>query len=670
MPQIINSNIASLNSQRSLNMSQTQLATALQRLSSGLRINSAKDDAAGLAIAERFTTQIRGLNQAARNSNDGISLAQTAEGAMAEISNNLQRIRELSVQSANATNSSTDRAALQSEVAQLLAEIDRVANSTEFNSVKLIDGTFTSQQFQVGANANQTITVSSIASAKSSDLGLGAGSVTGTAVAGTLSTGEVTINGFDVGAVGTRSAKDIAAAINGNSSITDSGVTATAANSVSAAFSAVANTGSAAATGLRLTAATLPNTNGDLTLNGTSIDAASSASELATNINAKQGTTGVTATVGSSSSQTAMNAFTTTVGGTYTLQVGGVTLFSAAAAGVTAANVDTAIGTTHAAALAAAGVTSTGTAAGGDLVFLKADGSNLSVVETSGAGFTAGGFFGKTSATTSTSTYYGSVSLSASNVITVGGNAPSKAGFNAGTFGPTGTYSLAVNGTALAFDMSTGAYGMSIDATEVVSAINNNSTLATAGITASYSASTGRITVTRADGDNITLQETDNHANLTTEGNPGFADAVAGTGGGVGTLVTSYGTVTLASTKDLAIAGTNPADAGFAAGSYGGLSVATVAGANAAITAVDAALATISSSRASLGAYQNRFSSVISNLQTTAENLTASRSRIQDADFAAETAALTRAQILQQSGVAMLAQANALPNNVLALLRG
>ena len=171
MPQVINTNVLSLNAQRNLNKSGSDLATSLQRLSSGLRINSAKDDAAGLAIANRMTSQIRGLNQAARNANDGISLAQTAEGGLGTVTNSLQRIRELSVQSANATNSATDRAALQSEAAQLIAEIDRVASTSSFNGVKLLDGTFTSQQFQVGADANQTISVSSIASARTADLG-------------------------------------------------------------------------------------------------------------------------------------------------------------------------------------------------------------------------------------------------------------------------------------------------------------------------------------------------------------------------------------------------------------------------------------------------------------------------------------------------------------------
>ena len=151
MPQTINTNIASLNAQRNLNASQSSLATSMQRLSSGLRVNSAKDDAAGLAIAERMNAQVRGMNVAIRNSNDGISLAQTAEGAMNEIGNNLQRIRELAVQSSNATNSQSDRDALQSEVDQLVAEIDRVANQTSFNGTKLLDGSFAGALFQIGA---------------------------------------------------------------------------------------------------------------------------------------------------------------------------------------------------------------------------------------------------------------------------------------------------------------------------------------------------------------------------------------------------------------------------------------------------------------------------------------------------------------------------------------
>jgi len=171
MPNVINTNIMSLNAQRNLNTSGAALATSLQRLSSGLRINSAKDDAAGLAISERFTTQIRGLDVAVRNANDGISLAQTAEGAMVEIGNNLQRIRELAVQSANASNSASDRQALNAEAAQLLAEIDRIANQTSFNGTKLLDGSFSGALFQIGADAGQTIGLSQIVDANLDALG-------------------------------------------------------------------------------------------------------------------------------------------------------------------------------------------------------------------------------------------------------------------------------------------------------------------------------------------------------------------------------------------------------------------------------------------------------------------------------------------------------------------
>ncbi|MBB1133958.1 flagellin, partial [Stenotrophomonas sp. I18B00994] len=183
MAQVINTNVMSLNAQRNLSTSGNSLATTIQRLSSGLRINSAKDDAAGLAISERFSTQIRGLDVAVRNANDGISLAQTAEGAMVEIGNNLQRIRELSVQSANATNSDSDREALNGEVKQLTSEIDRVARQTNFNGTSLLDGTFSGAQFQIGADAGQTIGINSIVNARTSSLGSGLFAATQTSTA-------------------------------------------------------------------------------------------------------------------------------------------------------------------------------------------------------------------------------------------------------------------------------------------------------------------------------------------------------------------------------------------------------------------------------------------------------------------------------------------------------
>ncbi|WP_042413555.1 flagellin [Comamonas aquatica] len=167
----INTNVVSINAQRNLGLSGGSLATSMQRLSSGLRVNSAKDDAAGLAIAERMNTQVKGLAVASRNANDGISLAQTAEGALGKVGDMLQRMRELAVQSGNATNSKTDREALQAELKQLRDEVDRVAKTTSFNGAKLLDGSFTGAVFQVGANSGDNITVGALANTKVDKLG-------------------------------------------------------------------------------------------------------------------------------------------------------------------------------------------------------------------------------------------------------------------------------------------------------------------------------------------------------------------------------------------------------------------------------------------------------------------------------------------------------------------
>ncbi|MDN5882466.1 MAG: flagellin [Nitrosospira sp.] len=384
MAAVINTNIVSLNAQRNLNSSQSALATSLQRLSSGLRINSAKDDAAGLAISERMSSQIRGLNQAVRNANDGISMSQTAEGALGEISNNLQRIRELAVQSRNASNSASDRTALNNEVLQLKDEIDRVASTTAFNGIKLIDGSFAGQAFQVGANVGETIVISSLVDAQ-------------TAALGTTTT-----------------------------------------------YSASPATGAAASAFTAITA-------GDLTINGVSVGAVAA---------------GVDATTQGANVMAAINSIS-------------------GATGVTATN--------------AAGV--------------------LTLTGTSSAGVT-----------------------------------------------------VAISGTATTANTS----------------LSNGTTAATATVVAGFTS----------------------------------------------------------------------------------LDITTTTGADTAIASMDAALSALNAGRADLGAYQNRFSSAVSNLQTTAENLTASRSRIVDADFAAETATLSRNQVLQQAGTAMLAQANAMPQSVLALLRG
>ncbi|MGK2940749.1 MAG: flagellin [Immundisolibacter sp.] len=254
MPQIINSNINALTAQRNLNRSEGDLATSLQRLSSGLRINSAKDDAAGLSISDRMTAQIRGLNQAVRNANDGISIAQVSEGALSEVTNALQRMRELAVQSANDTNSATDRASLQKEVSQLAQEISRIATQTQFNGKSLLDGSFGTGSFQVGAYAGQTISFA-IGNAQAS--AIGSNIVSSNAHVGGALTAAADITGGNnvaaqsltvVGPTGSaavvvgadNTAKAIAAAVNAQSS--NSGVTATATNSVALASVSVAGT--------------------------------------------------------------------------------------------------------------------------------------------------------------------------------------------------------------------------------------------------------------------------------------------------------------------------------------------------------------------------------------------------------------------------------------------
>ncbi|MBP7970502.1 MAG: flagellin [Aquaspirillum sp.] len=298
MPQIINTNIMSLNSQRNLNSSQRALQTPLQRLSSGLRINSAKDDAAGLAISERLTSQIRGLNQAARNANDGISLLQTAEGSLGTVGDLLQRVRELAVQSANATNTPSDRSSLQREVSQLLSEVNRIAVATKFNGQSLLDGTFTGAKFQVGANANQTIDIS-IGSVKGNDIG----NYRLRSVSGIGSSSEVN------GPAGTKTTNSIDAQI---LTLAGNGVTATVGVSAGESAKSIADDVNAAGattgvTAFAQTEAQLYNLShaGTVTfnlygMNSTAVSIAATVtttdvSALATAVNAKTVSTGITA---------------------------------------------------------------------------------------------------------------------------------------------------------------------------------------------------------------------------------------------------------------------------------------------------------------------------------------------------------------------------------------
>jgi flagellin len=430
-----------------------------------------------------MTTQITGLNQAARNANDGISLAQTTEGALQEVTNNLQRIRELAVQSANATNSVSDRAALDQEVQQRIEEITRIAAQTSFNGRKVLDGSFGGATFQVGANVGETISLSLDASVKATDIGKVA-----------TSTGTVDLNTlFAPGA---------------------------------------------SAAGLTLAA-------GELTI--------------------KVGAAG-----------TVQN-----VTGNFTTAAGLVTAINAAAT-------------------ASAGSATTIAAVTGDEITLTAD---------------------------------------ATNALTIGGAAQSSLGFSA---------SVATSGTSL----STG-----VDAAVTAAAVEGTAAPYTLGST---TIQIGTATAVDVAGTYDTAQD--------------LVDAINSQVSGSYASIDDTNHLVISSGEAITLGGAGATALGVATAAVGGAlnaqNVKDVDGANATILSVDAALTSVSNLRSSLGAIQNRFQSVINSLQAVSENLSASRSRILDTDFASETASLTRAQILQQAGTAMVAQANSAPQNVLSLLRG
>src|SRR5471032_2216670 len=516
MPLTINTNIASLDAQNNLSKSQGSLQTSLQRLSSGLRINSAKDDAAGLAISQRFQAQISGDARASQNANDGISLAQTDEGGLATSGDLLQRIRVLAVQSANGSNSDSDRQSIQNEVSSLSAELDRVATSTQFNGQNVLDGSLTSTQFQVGANANQTINIG-IQSAKAADIG--------------------------------------------NNTLS-SGLTSTIAQAaVAVAVPANATTGAAAFNGNTVTAQTLSITSGAGVTTPVVINQGDSAKQIAASVNNQSEQSGVTA---SASTTATLSGITD-----------GAVQFTLRGANSIASDANS------------QPVTISAAVKGGDL-----------------------------------------------SALAQAVNAQ------------TGT-------TNIAASVQTAADG------------------------------TKELKLTDSTGDDIQLQDSGS-AGLATAQLRGADTTVA-----IGNTPATPGANVAVANADLVVGGhvDFTSDSGFsvsggdnsviASGNNGSslqsvskIDVSTVAGSNAALATIDAALNQINSNRASLGAIQNRFASTISNLQTTGENLSASQSRIQDTDFAAETANLTRGQILQQAGTAILAQANSLPNGVLSLLRG
>jgi flagellin len=517
MPMTINTNVASLNAQRFLGQSQGMLGTSLSRLSSGLRINSAADDAAGLAISGRMSAQIRGLNQAVRNANDGISLSQTAEGALTETTAMLQRMRELAVQSMNDTNSASDRANLQKEVAQLRLEINRIAENTQFNGKNLLDGTFNRQRFQVGANDGQELSLN-IASAKAQSLGLSTGTyvttgnMTDAATVGSNNSLQTIVNAtadsFTItGALGTEtialtdnwSAYQIADRV--NSSATDTGVTASARTYAKLGAASVTHASNGT---MIFTIQGKDGTAGEKSVSGTSI-------------------TDVIASINEHTSDTGIYAY---LDGT------------------------------------------------SDIMLFSSEGYTIGVEDLD---------FGSVTAATAT-----------------------------------------LQGMDYTGAQTTGSAATLYD-TDYSNSVSDSSFV----------------------GGSVIFETTMNN---------GYFTISAGTGTGDATQLFNVGA---AAANVLSFATTNTVE---------NLDISTRDGARTAIGTVDGALDYIANIRADLGAVQNRFESTIANLQNVSENLSASRSRILDADFASETADMTKSQILIQSGVAMLAQANQLPQQVLSLL--
>ncbi|GLS89420.1 flagellin [Psychromonas marina] len=566
MAQIINTNIMSLNAQRQLNKSQLTQNQAMERLSSGLRINSAKDDAAGLAISTGMQSQIKGINQAVRNANDGISMAQTAEGSMDEMTNILQRMRELSVQSSNDTNSASNRVSIQKEVDQLYTELDRIATTTQFNGTNLLDGSSGETTLQIGANSGESLSFS-IAGVTTSDLGLNGnlnkadlnGGRVGTA--GTTA-GDLLVNGTDIGTVAAKPGDEAGAMVDAiNLKTAETGVSATAYNMVQG------DAGSTAVTGI---------TNG-LVVNGTTLGATSSMDNLVESIN--RDVTGITASVGNDGELLLTNEG----GKDITIDGAQTDLNAAGFSGVT-----------------------TGGAGGTFTGYIALDSADDAPIAVSGNAPGGAGFLESNGAGSITS----GVATAAGAATTIGA-----------------TDNLQINGV----DIEPAAYTTD---QELIDHINTYS--GDTGVTMSGSAA-GGFQFSAEDGRDVEISS----SSPTQAGRNAALSKLGMQSEMGGKVVDSVG-----------------------------LSVTTAAGANNSIDAIDKALTKITDSRANLGAIQNRLGSTISNLENVSQNLASSNSRIQDADFAAESSKMSKAQILQQAGTSMLSQANASTQNVLSLLQG
>ncbi len=701
MAQYINTNISALNAQRNLNKSQMAGMTAMQRLSSGLRINSAKDDSAGLAIVERMTAQVRGLNQASRNANDGISIAQVAEGGLGEMSNILQRMRELAVQAANDSNSDTDRTSIQNEVQSLYDEIDRISATTDFNGVKLFSGAGADQSryIQVGAYANQSISFT-IGQTDTKTLSLNSSIAAGQTYSGRVGSavtalGDMTINGVSVGIVAVSAAATganiggLETAVNNISST--SGVTADAFNKITGARASL--DASHAVTGLTISVSATDGTAGT----PVTIDTAFSLAQLAQNINRQVG--GVDAAIGKDGNLvlTNDNGASITIGGTVSnsgLTAGDYNGFLGLKSGNGA---DIKIGTlaaTDASQMATFGFNQSvgnGAVTGDGLISIT--GQTTAALATTDLNTTqAGGAYDTTISTDVVkingvkveSSATGSAADKAAAINAIGDKTNVKATASTVAYvtldgtklGATNKFTI--NGTVVALAAT------DLDLANVVTAING---AGIAGVKASADPATGLLKLQSDSGVDIMVADDDgagaSGGQVLTQisDNPNTPAQIAI---GAQNFVAVRGHITLTSTNGGSIridgdgsasGGTGLKKLGLVAQNNddvvvgGGLDVSTASGANAAITAIDHAINAVVTKRAAMGAVQNRFTSVISTLQVSSENMTASRSRIQDTDFASETAELSRTQILQQAGTAMLAQANQSSQGVLQLLR-
>ncbi|MBI1175064.1 MAG: hypothetical protein GC139_07335 [Sideroxydans sp.] len=714
----LNTNIASMTAQNNLSMSQSNLATSIQRLSSGLRINSAMDDAAGMAISSRMSSQIAGMSQSIRNANDGISLAQTAEGALQAVTDNLQRIRDLAVQSANASNTAADRAALNAEVQQRLAEIDRVSSQTSFNGQKVLDGSLGTAQFQVGANVGDSISVNLATSTRLASTGaIATASTANLVTASTPATaGQITINPstFNFGVAAAAQVDGInaltgatqaaaydysaASAVKGNNIQTTNGTldfsTATGTlaqmNIDGIAVTLNQNYASMAAMATDIQSQLVANTAGytvtasgnNLTITGpgaaavaiTNADVAAQAAGFANtagnaggaNQNAIFSVDGVAVTVNTAVTVTGTGTGAGTLNAAIT-----AALTAAGLTGYTVSAGTTGLKITHTGSTAAVAITGANASAVNNGIVNGAGTAGTAAVSSTNAGFTVDGH-----AITLNTSYTSFADLATGNANSI------QAQLN--TASPN-TYTVTnTNGAITIARNTTGIASTAVNIT-AISGFASNAGITVANGTAGQDAIVGGIAagpftlatgaLTLAAGTSTPVDLAGNYTNL-----QALVDAINTKVSGVNAS-TDGSTLTLTGSQAIAVGGTlgttAAASGGFGlsatiaanSGSLATADVLTTSNANTTMQRVDSALEVVNGLRGTLGAIQNRFTSVVSNLQSGVTNLSAARSRVQDTDFAAETAALTKNQILQQAGTAMLAQANALPNSVLTLLK-